>query len=346
MLPDLQKLREKKKSKVTTAAGSVTDYQKPQLDDALELLEDKKRNETKNDFSSSHGTPSSRGIDPQSRVRSGNRVTPRSFSDPETGRSAEDSYAVSSGCADLCSSLGMAVHYGDEAFRGAGFQPPGGDPVGKFIGGGHIFMKHALNPKTRKNVKGAAIGANLFMGLLTYGLAAEIYMDCCQSGEDLGHADVKKLLDDARKKMEGMAKENYEEMNRNEKNDPGNFSLPVCAEALFVKYCVSKGDQGSRKFMLASSSNKLEFTLHPHDIFKFGIKVLRGPRFKEDMPGGASAEGAVGSYMDCTLGGGCTAGVEAEVSASGGKYVTMKYGKKVSLLKTSFQNHPGTSGKP
>lgn len=344
MLLELQKMRDEPSGPpISLTKQEKKAPRSPQLDDALKLLETEKQRDFDEELSSSFEAPPPHGIEAKRRIQPKSKLRPRPFYslEPETFRENR------SDCEFFCANVGLLERMGDEAVRGAGFKPSGGNPVEKFIGTANDLIGHSKKnlgtisvpgfqpQRTWKNVKEASRGAGLVMALLFYGYAGEIYEECCLSGADLGYAEAEKLIDEAKREAQEKVKAFLDEMSKPEK-----FGPPLCVDAIVGSYCVSQGEKGTKKFEISTSSESLEFRIHPTNIYRWGIKVSHGSQVKKDLGKLVSVSASASIYIDCTLATGCSEGVEAGGSATIGKHVSTKVGKQFSVVKTSLENSP------
>jgi tetratricopeptide (TPR) repeat protein len=265
MLLEIQKMRDEPSGPPISLTKQEKKAPKsPQLDEALKLLEAEKPRDFDEELSSSFQAPPPHGVEAKTRIHYKGKLRPRPFYslEPETfGENRSD-------CEFFCGKVGLLERMGDEAVRGAGFKPAGGNPVEKFIGTANDLIGHSKKnlgtisapgfkpQRTWKNVKEASRGAGLVMALLFYGYAGEIYEECCLSGADLGYAEAERLIDEAKREAQEKVKAFLDEMSKPEK-----FGLPVCVDGIAGSYCVSQGEKGTKKFEISASSGTIEFRI-------------------------------------------------------------------------------------
>ena len=350
MLADLIKLEQEEKKnyviKNGLAAKGETGLQSqptPQLDEALGMLEEKKEAEFQNDMNSSLNYPlpyDNRQQRPKKKTWERDDIDLINSFDPSAFE--EDDNAV---CSYFSQQSHVLVRAGDGMVEKAGFIPPGGNPIEKFIitGGNHINKSKEIvkkiDNKSYKNrlevVKdfaslGALEAANVF-----YGVAGEMYEMC---GEVNLWPEGDKLLDDVIKENIKWEKEFWENL------DKEKFSKQVCS---FNKICVSKGDQGSIRISVKDSWITTKIQLHPTNLYKYQLKVYTGPKIFEKTIGSVlSGELSVISYFEWKFGRGITEGIALKGAGLLGKNTAIKDEKEISLISHSFENSPGSTKPP
>lgn len=348
MLAGLKKLRQERKYYAIKNGFADKDktspqsHPTPQLDEALDMLEEKKEAEFKKDMDTALNLPlpyDNRAAGPKRTWKRNELNLVKSYDPSAFG---EDNNAA---CDYFSQQAHLLVRAGDAWVEKSGHKAPGGNPIEKFIttGGNFINKSKEVAQKNDKNsytntmevVKdvgalGALLTANVF-----YGIAGEMYELC---GEVKDWPEVDKLLDDIideRIKWEKKFRENL---------DKEEFSKPVCS---FNKICVSRGSQGSIQISVSDSWMDVEMKMHPTNIYKYELKLSRGGDiFKKDIGGIASGGLSYSHYFEWKFGRGMSEGVEIGIGGSAGKYVTTKAGKSTSLVSHSFENSTGTTKAP
>jgi tetratricopeptide (TPR) repeat protein len=344
MLLELQKLRANRPVVIVDRGAGKGEgpSETARIDDALELLEERKKGKEDEKEVSPPKLPPGGGIggqpriESQARVQSGARVRSRSRID--TGgfrRLGRRAYGENhSECTFFCPNVGLLTKLGDEATESAGFKV-GGMPAEKFKGTGFNLIE--LGKGGWKSTAQAAKGGGLVMGMMFYGFAAEIYDECCRQEGDLGYAEAEALINKAKEEAAARNKAFWDEVNKPEK-----FGPPVCVNSFDSGYCVSQGEKGTKKFEISYKQYTVEFDIHPTNMFRWGVKTSYAAQKEKSFKGLASANVSASVYTECRFRAGCTQGLEVGGGVGGGKFITTKAGKNYSLFKTSLEGTPGT----
>ena len=330
MLLELQKMRKAEKLTdplIPVAKKGKKQPKSVQLGDALELLEEQKDKDFKEELSSGFKPLPSSGAGlkkpvyraRRSRPAGPDRLNPKIFGDNR------------SECGALSKQAYVLERAGDEVVEGVGLTPKGGNPVDKFISTGHDFVDIY---KKGKDLKDIARAGSLTLAMVFYGVAGDVYMECRGSDKWKDKwEEVDRLFEDARAEFEKAQRDFLDEMAKKEE-----FGAPVCTG----KICVSRGKRGTIKLEVSELFSGVEVRLHPTNIYKYGLKLSQGRQVQAGLGDVVSASASYNHYIDCTFGAGCSRGVEVGVGLSGGKGVKSKVGKSFDVIKYSAENTPGT----
>ncbi|NOX34682.1 MAG: hypothetical protein GXP56_13285 [Deltaproteobacteria bacterium] len=331
ILDELKKLKkeEKKyqiigKQKKNTASG---------LEDALDLLEDRKAEELNKEpqYVFNPSFPSNNGSSLDNRNWR-NEVIDMVHS-YDTSAFAGEGDAV---CGYFKKQAYLLVRMGDGLVEKAGGSPPGGNPIEKFISTGLAHMQKRKDVVAKIDSKSynnrldlikdfASIGA-LETANIFYGIAGEMYEMC---GKIEADPDMDRFLDNLINERIKSDKDFFKNL------DKEKFSKPVCT----YKICISRGGQGSTKISITDPWFDTEIRLHPTNIYKYQLKVSKGGNlFKKTIGNIASGSLSCSTYLEWKFGRGMSAGTELNIGGAAGKYVTTKAGKPISLVKYSLEN--------
>ena len=344
-LAGLKKLKKEEQKYYYTKNGSTAkdkagskSHTKPQLDEALAILEQKEQAESQKDQEEKQAElhpPLSDDNGERRPIRNRRRNKLNLINSYEPPRFEENDDTA---CNWFNESAGQLIRIGDEYVNNAGYKAPGGNPIEKFIATGGDFINEIkknggipIYNMNKINELGSLAMANLF-----YGMAGEMYQEC---GGYKYSPEMDKLIKDYKDERIKWTKEFFENIDKEE------FSKPVCTPKGF---CVSKGSQGTYQFTIPSKwMGDYEFKIHPTNIYKHEVKVSKGvDLFKKDIGGIASGSASVSTYHECKFGRGCSGGSDMGMSGSVGKIMPAKAEKSTSLFKCSFENSTGTTDTP
>ena len=344
MLAGLKKLKQERKYyaiKNGSEAGDNTGAQSPptpQLDEALDMLEEQKEAEFKEDMNTALNPQlphDNRTVGPKRTWKKKELNLVKSYDPSAFG---EDDNAA---CDYFSQQAHLLVRVGDGFVEKSGHQAPGGSPIDKFKATGINFINKSKEVGQKKEnnsytntmevVKDVGALGSLLTANVFYGMAGEIYELC---GEVKDWPEVDKLIDDIIDERIKWEKEFWENLDKEE------FSKPVCT----YKICVSRGSKGTIQISVSDSWMDVEMKMHPTNINKYELKLSKGGDiFKKDIGGIASGALSHSTYMECKFGRGCSGGVEIGFGGSAGKYITTKAGKSTSIVSYSFENSSGTT---
>ncbi len=281
----LEELKKLKKEKTTfQIIGQGEKNKVPQLEDALDMLEEKKQEKIQKEdtlaFDQTLPYPDdARHMKRNWDVKGTDIISGYDPSLLEMGNTA---------CAYFSRQTHLLTRLGDGLVEKAGESPPGGSPIEKFIatGGNHIKKSKAVvakidasSYKTRNDLIrdiasiGALETANIF-----YGIASEMY-DMC--GETEPDPDMDQFLNNLIKERENWQKNFFKDL------DKEKFSKPVCT----YKICIQRGDQGSLRLSVQDGMLGTDIQIHPTNIYKYQCKVSVGGDLLKKTIGNAVTAG-------------------------------------------------------
>jgi len=329
-LEGLKKLQKEKK--IFLIIGQPKNNTALQLEDALDMLEEKKQDVMQKENAIAFTKP----LPYHKETRQNNRNWDVKRTNIINGYNPSILETRDSACAYFSHQTHLLVRLGDGLVEKAGESPSGGSPIEKFIatGGNHIKKSKevvakidASSYKNRNDLIrdiasiGALETANIF-----YGIASEMYDMCGKIEPD---PNMDQFLDNLIKERENWTKNFFNNL------DKEKFSTPVCT----YKICVQRGDQGSVKLSVQDGMLGTDIQIHPTNIYKYQCKVsVGGDLFKKTIGNVGSLGVGYSHYFEYKFGRGLSAGSELSPGIAGGKLITTKAGKSISLTKYDLEN--------
>jgi tetratricopeptide (TPR) repeat protein len=329
-LQGMRKAEEPRKSRLLADKTEDKSREQVQLDNALRLLKEQEDKDFEEELSSDLQPLPSSGAKPRKPMQ-----PPRRYRRAVPGRLNPEIFGDNrSECGWLSKQAYMLESAGDEIVAGLGLSPAGDNPVDKFISTGHAFLEIHEEGSDLEDIARAGW---MTIAMAFYGKAGEVYTEC-ESSEDWfeNREEVDRLFDKAREEAERAHRELVDEITKKEK-----FGEALCTG----KVCVSKGDDGTIKLEISELFSGTEIRLHPTKLYRGGLKISRGPQVQVGEGGVAEAGASSKYYIDCTLGTGCSRGVELGVDLQVGKGIKAKGGKTFDVIKYSAENSPGSAEK-
>jgi hypothetical protein len=328
-LDELKKLKKEKKYQII---GKPEENTVSGLENALDLLEEKKQEENNTDtqFVFNPSFPSNNGSSQVDRNWR-NDVTDMIHSYDTTVFDDGGDAA----CSYFKKQAHLLVRMGDGVVEKAGAKISGNNPIDKFISTGfaHIRKREEVTAKIDSKsysnqldlIKDFATIGALETANIFYGIAGEMYEMCGEIEADPG---IDQFLDDLIKERIKWTKDFFKNI------DKEKFSRPVCT---FNMICISKGNQGSTKISVTESLIGVDIIVHPTNIYKYQLKVsVGGDLLKKAFGNIASAGLSHSHYFEYKFGRGMSRGTELKVGGVIGKGISTK--GDVVLTKYSFEN--------